>query len=114
MKKKCKNAKVGDEGGGSLFFSLLLTPSVCGCDYFTLFADVKNQQERFQKIIKIQNLRLSLRGGGGAITWGYFSTGVRPTGFPRALENHKKVPCIKKSWNLKKTEKSWKSWNFVK
>ena len=37
------------------------------------------------------------------------------TGFPRALEimeyleNHKKVLCMKKSWNLKKKimEKSW-------
>ena len=33
-----------------------------------------------------------------------------PTGFPQALEimenleNHKKVPCLEKSWNLKKTE----------
>ena len=40
------------------------------------------------------------------------------SGFPQALEivenleNHKeKVPCMEKSWNLKKTEKSG---NFVK
>ena len=29
------------------------------CDNFTLLADVKNQQERFQKIIEIRDLRLS-------------------------------------------------------
>ena len=43
------------------------------------------------------------------------------TGFPQALEimenleNHPKIPCMEKSWNLKKT---WiimeKSWNFAK
>ena len=44
------------------------------------------------------------------------------TGFPKALEimenleNHKKkVPCVEKSWSLKKTlNNHGKSWNFVK
>ena len=39
-------------------------------------------------------------------------------GFPQALvimenlEHHKKVTCMKKSWNLKKPELSWKIMEF--
>ena len=34
-----------------------------------------------------------------------------PTSTGKHGKSHKKVPCMEKSWNLKKTEKSW---HFVK
>ena len=53
-----------------------------------------------RRICELRTLTSSWGGGGGG---GWEGSGTS-TGFPRALENHKKkIPCMEKSWNLKKT-----------
>ena len=63
-KKGCPKRKAGKDGEESVVPAKLKQVCVVhydasSCDNFTLLADVKNQQERFQKIIKIRDLRLS-------------------------------------------------------
>ena len=46
-------------------------------------------------------------GGGGGVSNNRVPTSTGKPGKPG--KSPKKVPCMEKSWNLKKTEKSWKN-----